>query len=267
MGRWKTVSPMVLPAKFKSIKLANYIKYLKVFMKLWIAILLVLPGILFFSCKEKVKDRSLQLSPVYNREPADDSLYKNATWQFFYNKNGQLCEKKHVMAGPADSACNCELAGFYDSAISIKTGDAITKKLLRDFIDVPTFTELDATQYSKDKNHVYYFDLDASGGTRFVVTGADAATFKRLYEYRWGVDTNHVFFKASMLEGLNVKKLQLLYPPDTSNQFLFYVKDDHNVFFQDEKIADADALSFKLVLNQAWDAEDKNFRYQNGKLQ
>jgi hypothetical protein len=236
-------------------------------MKLWIAILLVLPGILFFSCKEKVKDQSFQLSPIYNREPADDSLYKNATWQFFYNENGQLCEKKHVMAGPADSACNCELVGYYDSTISVKTGDTIRKKLLREFIDVPTFTELDATQYSKDKNHIYYSDLNASGGTRFVVTGADAATFKRLYEYRWGIDTNHVFFKASMLEGLNVRKLQLLYPPDTTNQFLFYVKDDYSVFFQDKKITDADAPSFKLINNQAWDAEDKNFRYQTGKRQ
>jgi hypothetical protein len=236
-------------------------------MKLLTAILLVLPGTLFFSCTGDKKERSIKLMPVYNREPDDDSLYKNATWQFFYNKNGQLCEKKHVMAGPADSACNCELVGYYDSTISIKTGDTITKKLLRDFIDVPTFTELDATQYSKDKNHVYYFNLDAAGGTRFVVTGADAASFKRLYEYRWGIDTSHVFFKAATLEGLNVKKLQLLYPPDTSNQFLFYVKDEQQVFFQNEKIEGADASSFKLINGQTWDAEDKNFRYQNGKRQ
>jgi hypothetical protein len=236
-------------------------------MKVLVAILFVLTGMLVLCCSGNVQNRSLQLKPVYNREPADDALYKNATWQFFYNKNGQLCEKKHVMAGPADSACNCELVGYYDSTISVKTDYRISKKLLRDFIDVPTFTELDSTQFSKDKNHVYYYNLDAAGGTRFVVTGANPATFKRLYDYRWGIDTSHVFFKASTLSGLNVKKLQLLYPPDTSNQFLFYVKDDQAVFFQDEKIAGADAASFKLVINQPWDAEDKNFRYRNGKRQ
>lgn len=169
------------------------------------------------------------------------------------------------MAGPRDSACHCELVGFFDYTIEVKTGDSIVQKPLSDFIDVPSYRESDTTQYSKDKGHVYYFDLTADGGKRFVVNDTDPATFKGLYEYRWGIDTSHLFFKGNMLKGLDLANMQLLPPPDPSTHFVWYVKDKQQVFFEDKLVSGADAASFKVVSNLPWDAEDKNYKYENGK--
>jgi hypothetical protein len=219
----------------------------------------------FFSCRQQSTDNATFAAPIYHKEPDDDTTYKIATYQLFYSKDGRLCEKKHSMAGPQDSACHCELVGFYDCTIEVKTGDSIVQKPLGDFIDVPTYRETVTTQYSKDKGHVYYFDLTADGGKRYVVNGADPATFRELYEYRWGIDTSHLFFKGNMLKGLDITHMQLLFPPDQSTHFVWYVKDNQQVFFEDQPLPDADVKSFKAVSNLPWDAEDKYYRYEQGK--
>jgi hypothetical protein len=58
-----------------------------------------------------------------------------------------------------------------------------------------------------------------------------------------------------------------LFPPDTADHFVEYVKDDRKVFHKDEIVKGADAKTFKVVSGQKWDAEDKNYKYGAGRRQ
>ena len=146
-----------------------------------------------------------------------------------------------------------------------RTMAVVIKKPLNTIVDIKSFVWLDSTQYSKDKNKVFYFFGNSDGGSRSIVDNADPFTFKRLCEYRWGVDKNHVFYQGNIVEGLNVKYLTVLYPPDTTDPFIQYVKDNKNVFYETEIVKDADAKTFKVVSGQKWEAEDKNYKYETGR--
>jgi len=164
-------------------------------------------------------------------------------------------------------ACNCEFEVYYDSTFSIYTNDTTIDKPLNTIVDINSFVWLDSTDYSKDKNKVFYFHVNSDGGNRVIVNNADPLTFKRLCEYRWGLDKNYVFYEAGIVEGLSVKHLQVLYPPDTSDHFIQYVKDDKNVFFENEIVKGADVKTFKIVSGQKWEAEDKSYKYKTGRRQ
>ncbi|MGN6399121.1 MAG: DKNYY domain-containing protein [Flavisolibacter sp.] len=207
---------------------------------------------------EKRKEKSA-FPEVYAREPKDSADYKHIKYDFYFSKTGQLCERKLAMA--RDSSCNCQFEVYYDSTISFFTGDTTIRKPLSSIIDINTFIWLDSTEYAKDKNRVYYFFGNSDGGNRRIVEGADPKTFKRLCEYRWGVDKNNVFYQNKKLEGLNLNKLQVLYSADTSDHFVEYVKDDKLVYHADELLQGADAKTFKVVSGQKWQAEDKNSKY------
>lgn len=64
-----------------------------------------------------------------------------------------------------------------------------------------------------------------------------------------------------MIAGLNYKKHEILYTLDTTDYFIDYIKDDKVVFYDGDTVKGADAKTFKLINNQKWDAEDKNFKY------
>jgi len=200
---------------------------------------------------------------VYAKEPNDSASYKHLKYDFYVGKDGQLYERKRVLA--RDTACHCEFELYYDSTFPIYNGDTPIHKPLQSIVDIDSFVWLDSTEYSKDKNNVYYFFGNSDGGTRVIVDKADPATFKRLGEYRWGIDKNHVFYQGEMLEGLNLQKLQVLYPPDTADHFIQYVKDDRLVFYGYQIVAGADARTFKVVSNQKWEAEDKHYQYETGR--
>ena len=200
---------------------------------------------------------------VYSKEPDDSANYKLLKYNFYLSKGGQLCERKLAMA--RDSSCNCEFEVYYDSTFSIYTDDMTLKKPLNTIVDINSFVWLDSTEYSKDKSKVYYFHGNSDGGNRVIVDKADPLTFKRLCEYRWGVDRNYVFYKGDIVEGLKVKKVQVLFPPDTSDHFIQYVKDDKNVFYESEIVMGADPKTFKVVSGQKWEAEDKNYKYETGR--
>ena len=200
---------------------------------------------------------------VYSKEPDDSANYKLLKYNFYLSKGGQLCERKLAMA--RDSSCNCEFEVYYDSTFSIYTDDMTLKKPLNTIVDINSFVWLDSTEYSKDKSKVYYFHGNSDGGNRVIVDKADPLTFKRLCEYRWGVDRNYVFYKDDIVEGLKVKKVQVLFPPDTSDHFIQYVKDDKNVFYESEIVMGADPKTFKVVSGQKWEAEDKNYKYETGR--
>jgi hypothetical protein len=223
----------------------------------------------FASCDNSSRtDKAIAKSDtvlVYAKEPNDSSDYKLLKYNFYLSKGGQLCERKLAMA--RDSSCHCEFEVYYDSTFSIYTDDTTLEKPLKAIVDIHSFVWLDSAEYSKDKNKVFYFDGNSDGGNRVIVDKADPLTFKRLCEYRWGVDKNYVFYKDDIVQGVNLKHLQVLYPPDTADHFIDYVKDDKNVFYETEIVKGADAKTFKVVSGQKWEAEDKNYKYETGRRQ
>jgi hypothetical protein len=71
----------------------------------------------------------------------------------------------------------------------------------------------------------------------------------------------YVFFETDPLKGLNLKRLQVLYPTDTSDHFVEYVKDDKLVSFEEEIVRGADAKSFKAINVEKGEVQDKNWKY------
>lgn len=238
-------------------------------MKIHRLILIMVPFALLSACKNS-STKSTSISKidsglVYAKEPNDSSSYIFLKYEFYLSKTGQLCERKLAMA--RDSLCNCEFVVYYDSTFSIFTQDTSVIKPLNKIVDINSFVSLDSCEYSKDKNKVFYFHGNSDGGIRVIVDKADPITFKRLCEYRWGVDKKFVFYNGSKVEGLSLKGLQVLFPPDTAEHFIQYVKDDKNVFFEDQIVKGADTKTFKVVSGQNWEAEDKTFRYKTGRRQ
>ena len=223
----------------------------------------------FASCDNSNKsDRVIaktDAEEVYAKEPNDSSDYKLLKHGLYLSKSGQLCERK--LASAKGTNCNCLFEVYYDSLFKIYTDDTIIEKPLRTVIDISSFVWLDSTEYSKDRNKVYYFHGNSDGGSRVIVDKADPVTFKRLCEYRWGIDKNNIFYKDDIVEGVDLKHLQVLYPPDTSDHFIQYIKDDKKVFYENEIVKGADAKTFKVVSGQKWEAEDKNYKYEAGRLQ
>jgi hypothetical protein len=200
---------------------------------------------------------------VYEREPDDSADYKHIKYDFYLSKSGQLCERKFAFA--KNTNCNCLYKAYYDSIFKMYTGDTIIEKPLNTIVDINSLVQIDSTQFSKDRNNVFYFHEDSDGGIRQVIVKADPTTFKRLCEYRWGIDRNHVFYMTFILQGLDLKTIQVLVPPDTADHFIKYVKDDRKVFHENEIVKGADAKTFKVVSGQQWDAEDKNYKYAAGR--
>jgi hypothetical protein len=204
-------------------------------------------------------------SEVYEREPNDSADYKHIKYDFYLSKSGQLCEKKFAHA--KGTPCNCLYQIYYDSTFKIYTSDTMIEKPLNSIVDINSLVQIDSTQFSKDRNKVFYFDVTTSGGNREVITEADPITFKRLCEFNWGIDKNHVFYRTYVLQGINLKTIQVLFSPDTADHFVQYVKDDRKVFYQNEIVKGADAKTFKVVSGQKWDAEDNNYKYEFGRRQ
>lgn len=233
-------------------------------MKTTLSTIIILFVAILFSCTDS--NRSDKPIPpkkkpfVFAREPDDSARYKHLKYDFYLSNNGQLCERKLAMA--TDSLCNCRFEVYYDSTFSIHTEDVVLKVPLNTIVDIESFVSLDSSEYSKDKSRVFYFHGNSDGGNRVIADKADPATFKRLCEYRWGIDKDNVFYKGDILEGLNIKNLRILFPPDTSDPFIWYIKDDKNVFFENKIVPGADPKTFKIVSGQEWDAEDKNYKYQ-----
>jgi hypothetical protein len=169
---------------------------------------------------------------------------------------------------PRDSTCRCDFEIYYDYRMNLYDCDSCDEPIevpLKSIIDLDTYTELEGTLYSKDRSRVYAFFGNSDGGNRVIVSRADPATFKPLCEYRWGTDKYHVFYETDTLAGLDLKHLQILYYPDTSeNHFVDYVKDEKLVFYQYHLLEGADAKTFKVLKGEEADAMDKNYKYKFG---
>jgi hypothetical protein len=199
---------------------------------------------------------------VFAKEPPDSASYTHLKYGFYRSKSGRLCERK--LAFPRDSTCNCEFEVLYDSVIKIYENDDELIKPLESVVDIASFVWLDSTEYSKDKNTVYYYFSTSCGGVRTIVDMADPSSFRRLCEYRWGIDKRNVFYENDVVPGVNLKHLVVLYPPDTSDHFVEYIKDDRKVFYNHKLVKGADAASFRVVSGKNWDAEDRFNKYQYG---
>lgn len=118
-------------------------------------------------------------------------------------------------------------------------------------VDLGTFKVLN-DKYAKDVKNVYF-----SGNKSF--EDVDAGTFEVL-PADYSKDKNNVYSPENgwiqRVNGANPKTIKVL------NQF--YLKDDKNVFFNDEKILSADANSFIALDKENGYAKDKNSVYYFG---
>ena len=118
-------------------------------------------------------------------------------------------------------------------------------------VDLGTFKVLN-DKYAKDEKNVYF-----SGNKSF--EDVDAGTFEVL-PADYSKDKNNVYSPENgwiqRVNGANPKTIKVL------NQF--YLKDDKNVFFNDEKILGADANSFIALDKENGYAKDKNSVYYFG---
>lgn len=186
--------------------------------------------------------------------------YKHLKAQFYVNTLGELVEKKYRSIRVNKDDFRSE--AYYDNLIYVAQGDTFIQKKLTEIIDIPSYTDLDSgTYFSRDKNNVYFSFSNSGGCTRSIVIGADAKSFKPLSDYRYGMDKENVFYQSKKIEGLNYSKHQFLYSLDTTDFFISYVKDNNVVFYDGDTLKGADAMSFKLVSGQRWEAEDKYHTY------
>lgn len=118
-------------------------------------------------------------------------------------------------------------------------------------VDLGTFKVLN-DKYAKDVKNVYF-----SGNKSF--EDVDAGTFEVLLA-DYSKDKNNVYSPENgwiqRVSGANPKTIKVL------NQF--YLKDDKNVFFNDEKILGADANSFIALDKENGYSKDKNTVYYFG---
>jgi len=142
--------------------------------------------------------------------------------------------------------------------------------------DSATFTPLfdtnnKITDYSKDKNTVYYLWT--------IISGADPATFVPVYASvgYWesiGKDNKNVYYSAwvsgpigsgdqpqsSQISGADPETFAVIGSGQTGS----YSKDKNHVYFGASVVQGADPETFILNLNTSIDARDKNHSYVNG---
>lgn len=163
--------------------------------------------------------------------------YKPIKANFFKDEKGVLNELKVSLN---ESCCNKYF--YFDETLGYESN----RQPLQKVIDIASFQNFDSTVYSKDRNHVYYFGENTEGGRRFIIDNADVKTFK-IFENanQWGIDKKHLYFKNRPLYNLIISKIQVIKNIET-NKILF-VKDNKNVFQEDNKLLGVDASTFTLV--------------------
>ena len=147
-----------------------------------------------------------------------------------------------------------------------------------DGVDAPTFEVYrPANETTRDKNHVYYRDRPIPGadpttfeqispfylfrdrravyleGKEF--DGADPKTARPSKFYTYTLDAHHVFRGTKKLDR-DVATFEELQPP--------WSKDRFGVYYNDNRIPEADLASFRAI--SVGSAEDKNYRYQSGRV-
>ena len=109
--------------------------------------------------------------------------------------------------------------------------------------------------YGKDKNGIYLADGQE-------IKGADLASFQVLI-FRYSKDKNHVYFYDQILPGRDAESFEVISKIGALDQKNgSYTKDKHGIYYQNEKITNVDMSTFQ-VLSSSY-AKDKNRRYCYG---
>jgi len=114
----------------------------------------------------------------------------------------------------------------------------------------PSFFELvdeDKEIYAKDKNNVWLYGK--------IIDGADAGTFKFLYNY-YAKDKNNVYYRDEVIESADTETFETVVGEKIDKRQGVYGKDKVYVYYRGEIIANADPDSFVPV--GAYYAKDRN---------
>jgi hypothetical protein len=193
--------------------------------------------LLFFiiSCKDKDRKNQviatnqtlLDTTKLLQQRPSnkiDTSIYKPLKFGFYKTSKGDIFELKKSVE--EDSL------GFYDTFWLDSTlidGEYSNRKLLKDYFDIESYSNDTISNFSKDKNHVYYVQAQSGGHIRFIVDKADAKAFIGLKD-RWGKDSRYVFYQTEIVKNADLNSFEVY---KNSNDT---AKDKKHIFCRGEKI-------------------------------
>ncbi len=177
-----------------------------------VSFILLLSAFVLSSCGEKKK-----IDPRF-----DDSLYELVDKGFYRGKKDQ---KTYIKTMGVDnvSDTSSKVQYFYKEVPAI---------------DIPSFSRLmHAGYYARDKNQVYIWETSPAGETIQVLEGANASSFK-VIGYKWGKDTNAVYYGPKKINGLNpALTIAICFEEmDSSMIYIDFIRDDDQLFYQDKEI-------------------------------
>ena len=133
----------------------------------------------------------------------DTTFYIPIKDGFYKTSKGDIYELKQ--SAGEDSLGWYELY-FLDSTIAY--GDYSNKKPLKDFLDINSYSKDSISNFSKDKNNVYYIMAQSDKHVRFIIEKADPKTFVGLKD-RWGKDSRHIFYETEIVKRADPKTFQV----------------------------------------------------------
>jgi hypothetical protein len=194
-----------------------------------------------------------QADENYFTDPVDDTVhYHRVKDNIFTDANGKVY------------LLNAFIVSFGDSLLA--------REYFRDysdFIDLKTYRSI-KHDFFVNRGRVYVWFSNSDGTYPVEIDNADFKTFKPFDNVCGGTDKNHVFYGSPLdsikiIKGADPKTIQVLNPGHGCwNCDNCYFKDQKNVFFGCNRIAQADAKSFVLVNEDGVDCIDINHKYYDG---
>jgi hypothetical protein len=140
--------------------------------------------VLFFGCKVDSNNSNPDIS-------AEE--YTHLKYDFYINSEGTLFEKKFE----AIDNLEMERPEYFDSTLFFP--DYPVRVPLNKILDIESYKELEGSNYSKDKNNVYFSRATSDGAQRFIVKDANPVTFIVKGE-REGRDDKYMFSDDKILK-------------------------------------------------------------------
>lgn len=189
-----------------------------------------------------------------NSAKAPFAGYTHIRYSFYKDSTGRLYERKSTFDGKNEGT-------RFDPYIRVWSKDSNWYAELGSILDTSTYEHVYGCDFSKDKNHVYFFFGMSDGGFRRIVEGADPKTFQCFGSgYRWGKDKQKIFYMYTPLSELNTTKAVFL--NGKQNEQTDYISDGRVIYYTDNKLDSVDVESFKIIDSAGYTARDKRFIYQ-----
>jgi len=134
----------------------------------------------------------------------DTTFYVPIRNGFYKTSKGNIYELK---TSKGDDSLGLYTLYYLDSTIIVH-GEYSNRKPLKEFIDISSYTEDTISDFSKDKNYVYYTRAQSDGHVRFIVEKANPKTFVGIKGH-WGKDDRHIFYEAEIVKNADVKSFQV----------------------------------------------------------